>query len=499
VDRSAELESVAAVDLGSNSFHMVVARVVDGRPQVVDRLRERVALAEGLDDDQRLRPKFQERALACLERFGQRLAHLPRGSVRAVGTNTLRRARDTRAFLARAEAALGHPIEVISGREEARLIYLGVSHAHTDDARRRLVVDIGGGSTELILGEGAEPLETDSLQMGCVSYSLRYFDGGAVGRDAFRRAQIAAALELEGLARRYKHRGWQSCVGSSGTIVAAEEIVRLAGWTAGGITPKALRKLRRAMLEAGRVEALDLPGLQDDRRPVLAGGVAILSAVFKILGIESMRASPGAMREGVLHDLLGRLRHEDVREHTIRRFAARYHVDVRQARRVERTALVLLERVRDEWELDGEALERALSWAARLHEIGLSIAYSGYHKHGAYIAANADMPGFSRDDQRLLSVLILNHRRKPSLESFEALPAESAGTARRLCVLLRLAVHVHRARAPRVHLPFRIRARKDAVQLDFDRGWLDTHPLTRADLEGEVDDLNSLGFGLELS
>jgi exopolyphosphatase/guanosine-5'-triphosphate,3'-diphosphate pyrophosphatase len=490
------MDTVAAVDLGSNSFHMVVASLDDEQLKILDRLRERVAIAEGLDENDRLRPKVQERALACLERFGQRLAHMPPGSVRVVGTNTLRRMRESRAFLAKAQSAVGRPIEIISGREEARLIYLGVTHAHADDSRRKLVVDIGGGSTECILGEGHEPLETDSLQMGCVGYSLKYFSGGEITRERMQKAQIAAGLELQGLARRYKRLGWETCIGSSGTIVACEEMVRLSGWSSDGLTEKALRKLRNAMLDAGHCERLALPALQADRAPVLAGGVAILCAVFKILDVDVMRASPGALREGVLFDLLGRMRHEDVREQTIRSFARRYNVDLEQAGRVERTALHLLEQVRESWELHSTNHQRLLSWAARLHEIGLGIAYSGYHRHGAYIAANSDMPGFSRQDQQLLALLIETHRRKPSRDAFDALPADVQGPALRLCALLRISVRLHRSRAPRPTPAVRLYARREQLRLEFDGDWLAAHPLSRADLEEEVSQSRALGIEL---
>jgi exopolyphosphatase/guanosine-5'-triphosphate,3'-diphosphate pyrophosphatase len=492
-------DTVAAADLGSNSFHMIVAQLDHGQIRIIDRLRERVALAEGLDGEDRLDPQVQARALECLRRFGQRLAHMPSGAVRAVGTNALRRMQDPRAFLAPAEAALGHTIEVISGREEARLIYLGVTHAHADDARRKLVVDIGGGSTECILGDGLEPLEADSLQMGCVGWTRRFFADGAITRERMRRAQIAAGVELQSIARRYKRLGWETCIGSSGTIVACEEMIRLSGWSNGGITERGLRKLRKALLAAGRPEHLDLPALQADRAPVLAGGVAILSAVFKILDVDALHASPGALREGVLHDLLGRMRHQDVRDRTIRGFQMRYRIDLEQARRVERTALALLESVAGEWDLEDPAHERLLAWAARLHEIGLGISYSGYHRHGAYIAAHSDMPGFSRQDQQRLSTLILNHRRKPDRGSFAALAPESQEPLLKLCVLLRLAVRLHRSRRPRAPVRFQASARKRELRLEFPAGWLERHPLSRADLDDEAALAQGLGFDLVLA
>ncbi|MCC7013492.1 MAG: Ppx/GppA family phosphatase [Planctomycetes bacterium] len=497
--KRAAFETVAALDLGSNSFHMIVAQLDHEQLRIIDRLRERTALAEGLDESERLKPKVQERAFEALRRFGQRLTHMPAGSVRVVGTNTLRRMRDSRAFLAKAQELLGHRIEVISGREEARLIYLGVTHAHDDDARRKLVVDIGGGSTECILGEGAEILESDSLQMGCVGWTMKYFEGGEISRERMQKAQIAAGLELQGIARRYKRLGWETCVGSSGTIVACEEMLRLSGWSNGGITDKALRKLRKTLLDAGHASRVQLPALQPDRAPVLAGGVAVLSAVFKILEVDHMHASPGALREGVLHDLLGRIRHEDVREQTIRSFARRYHVDLEQAGRVERTALALLEQVGNAWELEAASHERVLTWAARLHEIGLGIAYSGYHRHGAYIVEHADMAGFSRQDQQQLAVLLLNQRRKPDRAAFDALPPELQEPTMRLCALLRIALRMHRSRSPRGTPDFRLFARKRDLHLEFEEGWLTLHALSRADLDEETAQLRGLGFELSFA
>jgi exopolyphosphatase/guanosine-5'-triphosphate,3'-diphosphate pyrophosphatase len=399
---------------------------------------------------------------------------MPRGSGRAVGTSALRMARDARRFLARAEDVLGHPIEIISGAEEARLIYLGVAHDLSDDQNRRLVVDIGGGSTECVLGERFEALKTDSLHMGCVNWSLRFFARGEITRDALKRARIAARLELQSMERHYRALGWQECVGSSGTIVAIDAILRENGWSERGIDAEGLRKLRKALVAAGSTEKLALAGLQAERAPVLPGGVAILSAVFDALGIESMRASLGALREGVLHDLLGRIRHEDLRDQTIGRFRSRYHVDLVQSGRVQRTALALLAEVEKGWDLPHENARQFLAWAASLHEIGLSVSHNGYHKHGAYLVEHSDMPGFSREDQTMLAALIEGHRRKLALERFDALPASTQRVALRLC------------------------ARKNGYELEASTRWLDENPLSRADLEAEAERLAPHGIEITI-
>ena len=491
-------DSLAAVDLGSNSFHMVVARVVHGQPHILDRLRERVVLASGLTKEKRLSEDVQAVALECLERFGQRIRDMPRGSVRAVGTNALRQARNAREFLGRARKALGHPIEVISGHEEARLIYLGVAHTLADTGGRRLVVDIGGGSTECIIGERFEPLQVDSLYMGCVTWSRRFFSSGAIDRDRFRRAQIAAMLEFQPILRRYRALGWQECAGSSGTILACAEVLRQNGWAEGGITPKGLRRLRKALVAAGHADELRLPGLDPDRATSFAGGVAILLAAAESLGVDRMRPSTGALREGLLYDLLGRIGNEDVRVRTIRAFARRYHVDVEHAARVERTALDGFAQVAEAWALDEEA-RSYLSWAAQLHEIGLDVSYGGYHKHGAYLAANADMPGFSREDQEILAALIRFHRRKLGAAPFPDVPKGAARTVTRLGMLLRLAVVLHRSRTQQPLPPLRLQASEPGLAIAFPKGWLERHALTRTDLEEEAAFLREAGLALQVS
>ncbi len=487
---------VAAIDLGSNSFHMVIARV-DRELRLVDRVRERVQLAAGLGPDKRLTDDAQERALACLERMGQRVRSIPPHRVRAVGTNTLRKAKNSRAFLERARAALGHPIEVVSGLEEARLIYLGVSHTLPSDTGRNLVVDIGGGSTECILGERFEVVDADSLHMGCVSYSQRFFPGGELKKRYMRRAEIAARTELQTLERRFRGLGWDTCVGASGTIGAITEVMRANGWTERGITPGGLHKLRKAVLSAGTLQALQLPGLKPERAPVLPGGLAILLAVFETLGIEGMAFSTGALREGVLYDLIGRISHEDVRDRTIGRFLDRFRVDLEQAARVERTAVALWEQARSPWGLEDDVCRQALVWSARLHEVGLVVNYTSYHKHGAYLVRHSFMPGFSNEGQQVLAALVRSHRRKLIPQDVPDLAPLGHQRILRLVLLLRLAVLLNRSRQPGLLPPLELRLPKaERLELTFPPGWLEAHPLTQADLEAEVNALKPHGFKL---
>ncbi len=488
---------VAAVDLGSNSFHMVVGRLDNGQLRILDRLREPVRLAAGLDARKRLTPDAMQRAIDCLSRFGQRVRELPRGSVRAVGTNTLRQLHDDGEFLRLAEAALGHPIEVIAGREEARLVYLGVAHGLAAGDERRLVVDIGGGSTEVIIGRRFEPRERESLHMGCVSISQRFFGDGRVSEQAMDDAMLACRVELRPVRGQFRAGRWDTAVGSSGTIKAIGDVVRGSGWGDEGITWAALKRLRRALVAAGHVDKVQLPGLTDDRRPVFTGGVAVLSAVFKTLDIEHMQVSDLALREGLLYELLGHIQHEeDVRDRTVESLMKRYDVDRAQARRVQSSALALFSQVGAAWQLERDEGARILGWAARLHEIGLAISHSQFHRHGAYIAANADLPGFSRQQQILLAALIRGHRRKFATDAFDALPEPMRRSAAQLCVLLRLAVLIHRGRTARGKPRLRIEAAGSDIRLRFPPEWLDGHPLTRSELEQEAASLRACGFGL---
>jgi exopolyphosphatase/guanosine-5'-triphosphate,3'-diphosphate pyrophosphatase len=493
-----QIHTVAGVDLGSNSFHMIVARVDEGQLHIVDRMRERVRLASGLDAAHRLSEEAMQRAYDCLTRFGQRVRELPFGAVRAAGTNTLRQAKNAAVFLERAQHALGHPIDVIAGREEARLIYLGVAHGVPNEPGRRLVIDIGGGSTECILGEGFEPVATESMFMGCVSYSDRFFRGGAVDRDGFRRAQLAAALELRSIERSYRVLGWQTCYGSSGTVLAIAEVLRANGWAGQGVTRKGLKKLRAALCEAREVRALSLPGLDPERAGVLPGGLAILLAAFKSLGIESLEPAQSALREGLLYDLVGRIRHEDVRERSIRWLADRSRVDLEQAARVERTATHCLDQVAAAWGLTSEEDRHYLAWAARLHEIGLEISHTGFHKHGAYIVGNADMPGFSKNEQQLLSFIVQAQRRKVPLDALAALPEAQRQRALRLGILFRLACCLNRSRSSDALPSVELKAEGRRLFLRLGADGFEQSPLTRADLAEEGERLAAAGIELEL-
>lgn len=485
-------DTLAAVDLGSNSFRLEVARVAGDQLYPLDSLKETVRLAGGLGADKRLDEAAQERALACLQRFGERLRGLSPEAIRCVGTSALRVAKNAGEFIPRAEAALGHPIEIVAGREEARLIYLGVAHSLPASPDRRLVVDIGGGSTEFIIGHGLKPHERESLHMGCVNFSTRFFADGVVDKAALKAAETAARVEVERIAKAFSRGNWKQAVGSSGTARALREILEQSGWSAHGITADGLAQLRAQFIKAGQLDALELPGLTRDRRPVIAGGFAIMAGLFAELEIEQMDVAETAMREGILYDLLGRFHKHDMREATVGEFMRRYHIDTRQAARVRQVAMNLLAAQGGSGAGDDNDV-RFLDWAARLHEIGLMVSHGGYHRHSGYILENADMPGFSRTDQARLALLARAQR-----GALTKLPAFAAGTVsdndRLLVWLLRQAVILCRNRAE-PHLPeVKVDASNKRFRLTLPEGWLESRPLTQRALEEEAAYWNAVGM-----
>jgi len=490
-------EQIAAVDLGSNSFRLQVGRVLDDQIYPLDSLKEPVRLASGLTAEKLLDAASQERALAALARFGERLRGFQPEAVRVVATNTLRVAKNVADFLPRAETALGFPIEIIGGREEARLIYIGAAHSLPSANHKRLVVDIGGGSTEFIIGKKIEPQLMESLYMGCVTYTLRFFPGGKVDKKHFREAEVAAAQEIETIASDYQRFGWREAIGSSGSARAIADLLEMNHLNPGGasgITRQGLETLRALMIRAGSAEAMDLEGLRTDRLPVLPGGIAIMCAVFSGLGIEQMSYADGALRLGVLYDLLGRFHHHDMRDATVLQFMRRYQVDGRQAERVENTALSLLGQLIDLDAPEHENDLRFLKWAVSLHEIGISIAHNSYHKHGAYILSFADMPGFSKKDQVRLALLVLGQRGK--LEKLTALPQSDATW--RLIFCLRLAAVLHRSRDDHAVPDFRVKFGVGGYQFELPGDWLAANPLSAAVLSDETIAWQRVGSGLRI-
>ncbi|SHK04474.1 exopolyphosphatase / guanosine-5'-triphosphate,3'-diphosphate pyrophosphatase [Marinobacter antarcticus] len=492
-------DTLAAIDMGSNSFHMVVARLVHGEIRTMEKMGEKVQLGDGLDSKNCLTEEAQERGLECLRRFAQRLNGTPPESVQIVGTNALRVARNANQFMARAEEVLGYPVEVIAGREEARLIYLGVSHTLSDDVGRRLVIDIGGGSTELIIGQRFEPQELESLHMGCVSFRNRYFPDGRITRKQMDNAITHAEQELLSIRKRFRSVGWQSAVGASGSIKAISIVLATLKITDGTITFSAMEELRRRLVDMGSVEKLGDLGLRPDRQNIFPAGFAILMGAFRSLSIQDMTFADGALREGLLYGIAGRIQHEDVRERSISALQERYHVDQSQGAAVEATAVAAWEQMARTWSLDTVHDEEVLRWACQLHEIGLTISHSQYHKHGAYLLRYSDMAGFTQQAQLELAVLVRGHRRKFATSIFDGIDSSDRERLRHLCILVRLAVLIQHSRNLEPPPAFTLQPREKGLLLTFPDGWFNDRPLTLADLRNEQDYLAKQNFVLELA
>jgi exopolyphosphatase/guanosine-5'-triphosphate,3'-diphosphate pyrophosphatase len=485
----------AAVDLGSNSFHLLVSRREHGELRVIDRIKEMVRIAGGLDHQGHLDEETTDRAHGCLARFGQRLRGIPDDNIRAVGTQTFRRLQNANAFLMVAETALGCSIDIIGGREEARLIYLGVSQGVAGHENRRLVIDIGGGSTELVIGEGTVPLQMESLQYGCVTLTRAFFADGSITPKKWRKARRSVMADLQELQIRYRQTGWSAAVGSSGTIRAVAEICMQQGWCERGVTADALDKLCSSMIDFGTIENVTLAGLSERRHPVLIGGLVMLSACFEAFGLEELEVSPFALREGLLHDLLGRLEQRDPRDTTVRAFKKRYGVDPQQVKRVKTTALRACEQIADGMVLRPVHRE-LLGWAADLHETGLSVSHSHFQRHSAYLVEESDMPGFSNQEQLFLAALIRYHRRAVPPRFAEQLPSRLHEPLRITLFCLRFACILCRSRDDSTIPEFKLRGHDRSISIDFSDSWAQQHPLTLADLQQEVDMLRKIGLHL---
>ncbi|MEI4987304.1 exopolyphosphatase [Aeromonas caviae] len=474
----------AAVDLGSNSFHMVIARLTEGRMQIIDRIKERVRLAEGMDEQRRMSQEAMARGLDCLALFAERLTNIKPDQIRIAGTYTLRRASNARDFVREAAKVLNHPIEIISGQEEARLIYQGVAHTQHIEGQV-LVVDIGGGSTELIIGEGFEHKALTSRKMGCVSFTQSFFGNGKLGEKAFNAAVLEAQHQLAPIINQYRKLGWQSCLGSSGSIRTVRDVLQGEEWTDGAITLAGLERLKEEMLKHKRVDQLKLAGLTEERQGVFAAAVAILLGLFTSLPIERMEYSDGALREGLLYEFEERLQHHDIRERTALALSTHYRIDKRQATRVESSVLSLFDALSGPWEMPEEPYRAILGWAARLHEIGLAINYSGIHKHSAYILQNTDLPGFNQDDQALLAALVRFHRKGLKLSELPALPNHDEQTVLRCIRILRLAVAAHHRRQDNLLPEWNVQAAGDQLVVTLPLNWCDENKLLMQNLEKE--------------
>jgi exopolyphosphatase/guanosine-5'-triphosphate,3'-diphosphate pyrophosphatase len=498
-------DTFAAIDLGSNSFHLIVAEVKNDQLLIIDRMKEMVRLASGLNEKGELTEESQNIALDCLARFGQRLKNIASKNIRIVGTNTLRRAKNSRQFIAKAQVSLNHTIEIIAGREEARLIYLGVAHSQSENNDNRLVIDIGGGSTEFIIGKGFTPSHTESLHMGCVSMTLKAFADGQLSDSNFKIAELYARLELQTIESTYRRVGWTYATGASGTIKAIGKVLSAHHSLTGtdqpypGITLEGLQWLISEMIKQNSINQLVLEGLNEERQAVFAGGVAVLYAAFKVLQIDSMDVSDSALREGVIYDLQGRFKHEDVRQRTINHLIKQYHIDTQQAQEVKNTVINLYQQFSDQWPDSQFDSEKTLEWAALLHEVGLSIAHNQYHKHGAYIIENSDLPGFSRHEQHRLALLIRAQRRKFPKQDFKTLSSDCDRALTYLAILLRLSILLHRDRSENALPEIKATAKGKKFKLKFPDDFFTENPLTLVDLQQEADYLKTMKISLSFS
>ncbi|MGR5461343.1 exopolyphosphatase [Photobacterium damselae] len=473
---------IAAIDLGSNSFHMVVARIIGNSLQIISRHKQRVRLASGLDSHNNLNQTVMQQGLQCLAMFAERLQDFPQADVRIAATYTLRQAKNAHIFLKRAEHYLPYPIEIIPGTEEARLIYLGVAHTHESMAQK-LVIDIGGGSTELIIGSGFTPQLLYSKHMGCVSYSQRFFADGKLNKRNFHQAQLAAKQKLESIAEQYRALGWQFALGSSGTIKAIREVLdaQNPALDEGDITLAKLNQLIDQMIKYKKITQLDLPGLSADRQPVFAAGVAILSAIFQELNIATLSFSNGALREGLLYEMESRFRQQDIRTRTAKALAKQYHVDVHQATRVKETALYLYRQLTPSEDNNSE-LTSLLNWAALLHEVGLSISYPGFHRHSSYLLRYSTMPGFNLEQQTLLATLARFQRKSLKLTEMAELSLYSRKQIYPMIRALRLAVIFNGQRRGLPHPTIHLKANQQHWHLTLPSEWLKENQLLEADL-----------------
>ncbi len=491
-------DTYAAIDLGSNSFHLLVARREYGELRVIDRIKEMVRLGGGLDREGHLNQDTQQRALACLARFGQRLRGIPNDNMRAVGTQTFRRLKNANAFLMVAETALSCSIDIIGGREEARLIYLGVSQGVSGHEQRRLVIDIGGGSTEIVIGEGLEPLQMESVQYGCVSLTKRFFADGRLTQKRWSKAVNCVMADMQELRSRYLETGWQTAIGSSGTVLAVAEICRQLGWVEKDINAAVVIRLRDKLLNFKTIEDVQLPGLSQERHPVLAGGLAMLSACFNVFALETLKTSPFALREGVLHDLLGRMENRDPRENTIRAFKARHGVDQAQVERVRGTALDACRQIQNAAFLRPIHLQ-LLGWAADLHEVGLSVSHSHYQEHSGYLVQYSDMAGFTQQEQLFVAALVRHHRRAIPRDFARSLPGRMHVPLRFTLFCLRFACILCRTRDDLSIPGFSLIASDHDITAFLPAEWQRTHPLTMTDLNQEIQQLRAVGVNLILA
>lgn len=474
----------AAIDLGSNSFHMLIVRSVEGSVQTIGKIKRKVRLASGLQQNGELDQAAMLRGWDCLSLFAERLQDIPPQNVRIVGTAALRLAKNRQTFLDTAESILGHRIDIISGEEEAKLIYVGVAHT-SGTSKTKLVIDIGGASTEIVAGERFEPKVVNSLNMGCVTFRNQFFANGAITLRGFELASDAAQSELSGKIQAYMAFGWQACLGASGTPQAIQEILIGQGQSE-MITLDKLLSLRQACIDCGHIDKLTLPGLLEERRLVFVSGLAILIALFKAFHIDYMVVAGGALREGIVYGMIPCLQNQDIRQRTLTSFVQRYHLDQEQALRVKAMALNLYEQLYAPWSLEQHESRAILEAAAVLHEVGLTVDFKFASKHGAYILSNTAIPGFSLAQRKLLISMVRNYREDIAINRINQQTMTSPVLAGQLTRILRLAVILTMRRKDEVLPKVKVTtSHTNELDLHFEENWLANHPLMESELKQE--------------
>ncbi|ASG18809.1 guanosine-5'-triphosphate,3'-diphosphate diphosphatase [Salmonella enterica] len=472
----------AAIDLGSNSFHMLVVREAAGSIQTLTRIKRKVRLAAGLNNDNHLSAEAMERGWQCLRLFAERLQDIPQPQIRVVATATLRLAVNAGEFIAKAQTILGCPVQVISGEEEARLIYQGVAHT-TGGADQRLVVDIGGASTELVTGTGAQTTSLFSLSMGCVTWLERYFSDRNLAQENFDDAEKAARDVLRPVADELRFHGWKVCVGASGTVQALQEIMMAQGMDE-RITLAKLQQLKQRAIQCGRLEELEIEGLTLERALVFPSGLAILIAIFTELNIQSMTLAGGALREGLVYGMLHLAVDQDIRSRTLRNIQRRFIVDTDQANRVAKLADNFLKQVENDWHIEPISRELLLS-ACQLHEIGLSVDFKQAPYHAAYLVRHLDLPGYTPAQKKLLATLLLNQTNPVDLSSLHQQNAVPPRVAEQLCRLLRLAILFAGRRRDDLVPEITLQALNENLTLTLPGDWLAHHPLGKELIDQE--------------
>ncbi|PCK09072.1 MAG: phosphatase [Alteromonadaceae bacterium] len=484
----------AAIDLGSNSFHMIIVRLNEDNIEVIDREKEMVQIARGITANGEIDEDTQTRATDCLHRFAERLRDIPKAQIRVVGTKTLRAARNTTTFLAAIQKTLGVPVQIISGFEEARLVYAGVANTISNGNNQRLVIDIGGGSTEFIIGRGYSPRMLESLPLGCVSFTKRFLpDNNHITANAVHRAYVAACTELDEIQKNTTTMGWELVYGTSGTVKAIAELLK--GRDGGAVISKqGLNDLVDTCTRRGCLPACDLPEL---RRQVLPAGMVILQAIFDELGLEKIHIADATLKEGLIYDTLGRISDHDMRETTIKGLLSQHKIDTEQANRVKKSALHFWSKTKGSNKLPGVSRRRMLKWAAQLHEIGLGISHSGSHHHGYYLLRHSDLAGFGRYEQYILANLVRSHRKKLSMSRFEGMDTAAILAFTPLIVCLRIAVALHRRRENITPMP-ELSEHNGSFTLRVNHDWLKQHPMTQSALEQDISYCKNIGINLKL-